>query len=91
MTSFCRHALGLGVCLGLLLGGSVPTDAADGKRVLIVRDESPELPGGRVLVDQIEGTLRASSAAPIEFFIESLDTRRFTGDQYERRLEDLLV
>lgn len=91
MTSFCRHALGLGVCLGLLLGGSVPTDAADGKRVLIVRDESPELPGGRVLVDQIEGTLRATSAAPIEFFIESLDTRRFTGDQYERRLADLLV
>lgn len=65
--------------------------AAEGKRVLIVRDESPDMPGGRVLVDQLEQTLRRSSATPIEFFIETLDTRRFTGDQYERRLADLLV
>jgi PAS domain S-box-containing protein len=91
MVSVCRFAFGVAVCGGLLFVGSVRSDAADAKRVLIVRDESPEMPGGRVLVDQIESTLRKSSAGPIEFFIESLDTRRFTGDQYERRLADLLV
>ena len=91
MASVCRSALSVAVCGGLLLVGSVRSDAADGKRVLIVRDEPPDLPGGRVLVDQIESTLRKSSAGPIEFFIETLDTRRFTGDQYERRLADLLV
>lgn len=91
MASFCRIVLGVAVCAGLLLGVSVRSDAADGKRVLIVRDEPPDMPGGRVLVDQIESTLRRASAAPIEFFIETLDTRRFTGDQYERRLADLLV
>src|SRR6476661_7048089 len=91
MISFRRPVLGFAVCAGLLLCGSVRADAAGGKRVLIVRDESPDMPGGRVLVDQLENTLRKSSAAPIEFFIETLDTRRFTGDQYERRLADLLV
>jgi len=91
MISFRRPILGFAVCAGLLLCGSVRADAAGGKRVLIVRDESPDMPGGRVLVDQLENTLRKSSAAPIEFFIETLDTRRFTGDQYERRLADLLV
>ena len=91
MAAFCRRALGFAVCVGLLLGGSIRSDAAGGKRVLIVRDESPEMPGGRVLVDQIETTLRKSNIGPVEFFIETLDTRRFTGDQYERRLADLLV
>lgn len=91
MSDFCRRAIGFAVSVGLLLGGSIRSNAAEGQRVLIVRDESPEMPGGRVLVDQIETTLRKSTSTPIEFFIETLDTRRFTGDQYERRLADLLV
>ena len=91
MPIICRRALGFAVCVGLLFGGTIRSDAAESKRVLIVRDESPEMPGGRVLVDEIEATLRKSSPGPLEFFIETLDTRRFTGDQYERRLADLLV
>ena len=43
MISFRRPVLGVAVCAGLLLYGSVRADAAGGKRVLIVRDESPDM------------------------------------------------
>lgn len=91
MTSSCRRALGFAGWAVVFLCATVRADAADARRVLIVSDESPDMPGGRVLVDQLESTLRKASATPVEFFIETLDTRRFTGDQYERRLADLLV
>ena len=91
MASLCRRVLGFAGWALLFLGATVRSDAAEAKRVLIVGDESPDMPGGRVLVDQLESTLRKSSPTPVEFFIETLDTRRFTGDHYERRLADLLV
>jgi hypothetical protein len=77
----------------LLLVVSHPAAAAPppAKHILIVRAEAPSLPGGRVAADAIEKTVRSSVAAPIEFYVESVDTTRFTSEQYERRLADLFA
>ena len=53
--------------------------AAAAKHVLIVRGESPDLPGGRAIVDAIEAGLRASLVSPVDLYIETIDTGRFSG------------
>src|SRR5580765_5131488 len=65
--------------------------AAGSRGVLIIRGESPDLPGGRIIIDTIEATVRRSSVAPVEFYIESIDTGRFTGPLFEQRVADLFA
>ena len=84
-------------CVGILLLAlcgltAAPVAAAEGtKNVLIIRGESPDLPGGRIIVDTIQLTLRRSSTTPVEFYVETIDTGRFTGPLYERRVADLFA
>src|SRR6187399_711830 len=80
--------------LGILLviAAAAPVAAAANTRhVLIIRSESPDLPGQRVLIDALDAALRASLASPLDLFIETLDTARFPGEQYERRLGELFA
>lgn len=68
-----------------------PAAAADGtKNVLIIRGESPELPGSRILIDDIESAIKKGRAAPTEFFLESIDVGSANGGAYERKLATLL-
>ena len=81
-------------CFALLLvfasaPASVYADAA--KHVLIVRSESPDLPGVRAIIDAIEAGLRASLVSPIDMHVETVETGRFSGETYERRLADLFA
>ena len=79
--------------MALVLLAMLPRTASaqTNQKILIVRAESPDLPGGRLLVDAIQSTVRKSLNAPVEFYLETIDTGRFTGEEYERRLADLFV
>jgi len=82
----------VGVALLVLFGlTALPAAAAGTRNVLIIRGESPDLPGGRIIVDTIEATVRRGSTTPVEFYVETIDTGRFTGPLYERRLADLFA
>ena len=84
-----RHAwCGLAAAL-ILLCAVQPAAAGPGKHVLVVRAESPDLRSGRIAQDAIESIVRSSVASPVEFYAETIDTGRFAGAQYERRLTDL--
>ena len=82
-------------CLAVVLATFVlcaigpPVAGASPKHVLIVRAESPDLPGQRIIIDALDASLRNSLASPIDIYIESVDTGRFPGEQYERRLAEL--
>ena len=65
--------------------------AATQKTVLILRGESPDLPGGTVLVDALESTIRKASPSPVDFFVEPFDVGRLAGGTYEDRLTALLA
>jgi PAS domain S-box-containing protein len=65
--------------------------AATTKNVLIVRGEAPDLPGPTILVDQVEKTIRASVAGPVEFYVEVFDTGRLGADVYDESLGALLA
>ena len=82
---------GLTAALLLLLCAAQPVVAGPTKHVLVVRAESPDLPSGRIAQDAIESIVRSSLASPVDFFVETVDTGRFTGAQYERRLADLFT
>ena len=69
----------------------LPSSAATSKNVLILRGESPDLPGGNILIETIETTIRTSGAGPVEFYIETLDTGRFSSEAYDERFGALLA
>ena len=79
--------------LAILLLSAIgpPVAAAAPKHVLIVRGESPDLPGQRILVDALDASLRTSLASPVDLYIETIDTGRFPGEVYERRLGELFA
>ena len=72
----------------LLLATPAPAIAAS-RNVLILRGESPD--GGRVVMDAIQSTVRKAFTSPVEFYIETIDSRRFVGADYERRVAALLT
>jgi PAS domain S-box-containing protein len=82
------------IVVGVVLAGlsmlAVPAAAGTSKNVLIIRGESPELPGSRIIIDAIESAVQKDRASPAEFFLETIDLSRATGDEYERRLATLL-
>ena len=65
--------------------------AAATTHILIVSGAAPDLLAGRIIVDTIESTVRKSIPSPTEFYIETVDTRRFSGEAYDRRLADLFA
>jgi PAS domain S-box-containing protein len=71
----------------------LPASARAGtpRNVLILRGESPDLPGPTILVDQIEKTIRGSVAAPVEFYVEVFDTGRLGVEAYDESLGALLA
>ncbi len=70
---------------------AIAAGAATPKNVLILRGESPDLPGGNILIDTIETTVRASGSGPVEFYIESFDTGRYDAEAYDERFGALLA
>ena len=42
-------------------------------------------------MDALDAALRASLASPLDLYIETIDTGRFAGEQYERKLGELFV
>lgn len=83
-----RRAAGVIVALCLL---SAPVFAQAVRNVLIVSGEARTLPGNRILLDAIQGTIRRESTTPVDFYIETIDTARFDGETYDRRLADLVA
>src|SRR3954467_6725695 len=77
----------------LAAAGPPPIDppAHSPKNVLIVRGESPDLPGNRIITDAIEETVRQAIGSPVEFYTETVETTRYPGDLYERRLAELIA
>jgi PAS domain S-box-containing protein len=70
---------------------SITAGAATPKNVLILRGEAADLPGGTILIDTIETTIRAGAGAPVEFYIESFDTGRFDTEAYDQQFAALLA
>ena len=58
-----------------------PALAAPPTQVLIVRGESPDLPGGRTVVDAIEAAIQRHTT-PVDFYTETIETGRFSGEAY---------
>jgi PAS domain S-box-containing protein len=58
--------------------------------VLIVRGESPDLPGGTIVVEQITSVVRQEFPGPVEFLIETFDASRFPTVAHEARFAELL-
>jgi PAS domain S-box-containing protein len=86
-----RIIRGFAVLSALLL---VATSARAGpapRSVLILRGESPDMPGGNILIETIESTIRASAGAPVEFYIENFDTGRFAAEAYDERFGALIA
>src|SRR4051812_36819885 len=81
--------LGRAFFLVLLLAGVAPA-AAGPRNVLILRGEAPDLAGVRVVLDEVQTTIRKNSPSPVEFYVETVDAGH-DGDEYERRLSDLLA
>src|SRR5262245_508830 len=77
--------------LSLLALMPVNAYAAAPKNVLIVRGESPDLPGITTVIQAIETTVRETVSTSVEFYIESVETGRFDISSYEQRLADLIA
>jgi len=64
--------------------------ATPARHVLILHGDAPDLPGGRIIADAIQGSVRQALSDPVEIYIESIDTGRFPlGTPYEERLAAL--
>jgi PAS domain S-box-containing protein len=65
--------------------------AGSPKNVLIVRGEAADLPGGTMIVNAIETTMRTTSPVPLEFYVEVIDSGHFPIASYDRRFTELLA
>ncbi|HEX6974646.1 MAG TPA: PAS domain S-box protein [Vicinamibacterales bacterium] len=70
-----------------LVAGEV--SAAPAKNVLILRGAAADLPGGIAIVDAIQSTVRSQYPGTVEFYLETVDTARFTAPDYDQRLAEL--
>ena len=84
-----RIAYAVAVLVLSILPASAVAEPA--KSVLILRGGAADLPGGRIVIDEIESTVRKEFASPVDFFIETIDTARFSGDDYDSRLAELYL
>jgi hypothetical protein len=78
-------------CAALLVWICVVSSASSAtRRVVLLFDERPELPGLAQLEAELVRTLGSSSAEPIEVYREAMDLSRFSSDAYEVLLRDFL-
>jgi signal transduction histidine kinase len=73
----------------LLLGVALPA-AAQERRVVLLYDERPDLPGLALLDTRLAGTLRAGLPVGVEVYREAMDLSRFTADGYPDLFSDYL-
>ena len=79
------------VCTTLLIWmSSVSVASSATRRVVLLFDERPELPGLARLDAEFVRTLVSSSAEPIEVYREAMDLSRFGSDAHKVRLRDYL-
>ena len=85
-----RHRLMVWGAVALpLLCVAVPA-AAQGRRVVLLYDERPDLPGLAVLDSRLVRTLNAGSPGRIEVYREAMDLSRFQSDTHPVLLRDYL-
>ena len=79
------------VCTTLLIWmSSVSVASSATRRVVLLFDERPELPGLAHFDAEFVRTLASSSAEPIEVFREAMDLSRFGSDAHKVLLRDYL-
>ena len=79
------------VCTTLLIWmSSVSVASSATRRVVLLFDERPELPGLARLDAEFVRTLVSSSTEPIEVYREAMDLSRFGSDAHKVRLRDYL-
>ena len=85
-----RTAL-LAVCMGLTawMASALPASSAT-RRVVLLFDERPELPGLALLQADLVRTLTANSTDRIEIYNEAMDLSRFGSNNYQLFLRDSL-
>ena len=85
-----RTAL-LALCTGLAvwIASALPASSAT-RRVVLLFDERPELPGLTLLQADLVRTLTSNSADRIEVYNETMDHSRFGSNDYELLLRDFL-
>jgi hypothetical protein len=85
-----RTAL-LALCTGVTvwIASALPASSAT-RRVVLLFDERPELPGLSLLQADLVRTLTSNSADRIEVYNETMDHSRFGSDDYELLLRDFL-
>lgn len=86
-----RRRTAFQVCTALLVWLTVVSSASSAtRRVLLLFDERPELPGlARIDVEFVR-TLVSSSAEPVEVYREAMDLSRFGSDTHKMFLRDFL-
>ena len=78
-------------CTALLVWICVVSSASSAtRRVVLLFDERPELPGLAQLEAELVRTLGSSSAEPIEVYREAMDLSRFSSDAHKVLLRDFL-
>jgi signal transduction histidine kinase len=85
-----RTAL-LALCTGLAvwIASALPASSAT-RRIVMLFDERPELPGLTLLQTDLVRTLTSNSADRIEVYNETMDHSRFGSNDYELLLRDFL-
>jgi signal transduction histidine kinase len=85
-----RTAL-LALCTGLAvwIASTLPVSSAT-RRVVLLFDERPELPGLTLLQADLVRTLTSNSADRIEVYNETMDQSRFGSNNYQLILRDFL-
>jgi signal transduction histidine kinase len=79
------------VCTTLLIWmSSVSVASSATRRVVLLFDERPELPGLARLDAEFVRTLVSSSPEPVEVYREAMDLSRFGSDAHKVRLRDYL-
>ena len=87
-----RGSIACSLCVAAVIALSilpVPAFAAPAKTVLILRGGAVDSPGGRIVIDEVEATVRRELSSPVDFLVETIDSSRFSGDAYESRLVEL--
>jgi signal transduction histidine kinase/ABC-type uncharacterized transport system substrate-binding protein len=76
------------VIAGLLRSPAALAASAERPVILLLYDESPDLPGLSILDSSLKSTFRAGISGPIDFYTESMDLSRFQHKGYQQLLRE---
>ena len=81
----------IAICTGLTVwvGSALPAYSAT-RRIVLLFDERPELPGLSLLQADLTRELTSNSADRIEIYNEAMDLSRFGSNNYQPLLRDFL-